>query len=126
GGRWLRLLLAGPAIAPLLALRCHPQVSVDASADQYVFRNFVAGGQSITNRAAREVVRRACKRAGFPLATATDLRAAFACWLRARGLSDHEIAAVLGLRQVRSLDRLLARHRALDAQRRVREVLARR
>jgi hypothetical protein len=68
-----------------------------------------------------ETVRPASRSAGFPLATATDLRAAFACWLRARGLSDHETAAVLGLLQVRSLDRLLARHRALDAQRRVRE-----
>jgi integrase len=123
GGHWLRLLVAGPAVAPLLALRWHAQVSVDASAEQYVFRSCVAGEQALTNRAAREVVRRACKRAGFPLATATDLRAAFAWWLRARGLSDHETAVVLGLHQVRSLDRLLSRHRALDAQRRVRATL---
>jgi integrase len=122
-GRWLRLLLAGPAIAPLLALRLEAQASVSASTEQYVFRSRMSGEQALTNRTAREIVRRACKRAGFPLATATDLRAAFACWLRARGLSDHETATVLGLHQVRSLDRLLSRHRALDAQRRVRETI---
>ena len=39
------------------------------------------------------------------------------------GLSDHEVAAVLGLAHVRSVDRLL-RHRAeLDAQHLVRETL---
>jgi integrase len=122
GVHWLHLLLAGPAVAPLLALRWHAQANVGASAEQYVFRSQIGREQAITNRAAREIVRRACQRAGFPLATATDLRAAFACWLRARGLSDHETAAVLGLHQVRSLDRLLLRHRALDAQRQVREM----
>jgi integrase len=122
-GRWLRLLLAGPAVAPLLALRLQAQASEGVSAEQYVFRSPLGAEHALTSRAAREIVRQACKRAGFPLASATDLRGAFACWLRARGLSDHETAAVLGLHQVRSLDRLLSRHRALDAQRRVRETL---
>ncbi len=75
-------------------------------------------------RAVAEITHRACAGAGFRLATAADLRAAFAYWLRLHGLSDHEAAAVLGLKQVRSLDRLLERHVALDAQRRVRELLA--
>ena len=43
------------------------------------------------------------------------------CGLRIQGLSDHEIAAVLGLAKVRSVDLLLQRHGALDAQRAVRE-----
>jgi hypothetical protein len=49
------------------------------------------------------------------------LRAACAHWLRSQGLSDHEVAPVLGLAQVRSVDRLLRHHAALDAQRRVKE-----
>jgi hypothetical protein len=71
----------------------------------------------------RSIVQRACARAGFPTASAADLRAAVAYWLRLRGLSDHETAAVLGLRRVKTLDRLLTRHEVLDAQRRVRELV---
>jgi hypothetical protein len=46
-------------------------------------------------------------------------------WLRGQGLSDHEVAQVLGLARVRSVDRLLQRHTALDAQRVVREIQVR-
>jgi hypothetical protein len=53
------------------------------------------------------------------------LRAACAHWLRSPGLSDHEVATVLGLARVRSVDRLLRHHAALDAQRAVREMLGR-
>ena len=60
----------------------------------------------------------------LPPIESVDLRAACAHWLRSQGLSDHEVAAVLGLARVRSVDRLLRRHAALDAQRAVREVLA--
>ncbi|MDP9364898.1 MAG: hypothetical protein M3Q10_11865, partial [Chloroflexota bacterium] len=66
----------------------------------------------------------ACRRAGLPAAEASEVRAGCAHWLRAQGLSEHEVAAALGLARVRSVDRLLARHAALDAQRRVRERLA--
>jgi predicted transcriptional regulator len=55
----------------------------------------------------------------------TALRAACANWLRGLGLSDHEVAAILGLARVRSVDRLLQHHAALDAQRAVREMLDR-
>jgi integrase len=119
-GLWVCLLLGGPAIGPLLALLCTGPGCVSASGAGYIFSRGEHGDRPLTSRTVREIVHRACQRAGFPLATASDLRAAFACWLRARGLSDHETATVLGLRQVCSLDRLLARHRALDAQRRVR------
>ena len=63
-------------------------------------------------------------RAGLPSVDAATLRSACAHWLRSQGLSDHEVAAVLGLARVRSVDRLLQRHTALDAQRTVREILA--
>jgi hypothetical protein len=72
------------------------------------------------------VLENACRRAGLPLVESTALRAACAHWLRGQGLSDHEIAAVLGLARVRGIDRLLRHHSALDAQRAVRERLARR
>ena len=66
----------------------------------------------------------ACQRAGLPPAESAELRAGCAHWLRAQGLSEHEVASVLGLARVRSVDLLLARHAALDAQRRVREQLS--
>jgi predicted transcriptional regulator len=64
-------------------------------------------------------------RGGLPTVESTALRAAFAHWLRGLGLSDHEVAAILGLAWVRSVDQLLQHHAALDAQRVVREVLDR-
>lgn len=77
----------------------------------------------LSYRAARDTVRLACRHAKIPIVEAAELRAAFAYWLKSQGLSDHEVAIVLGLRMVRSVDRLLTRHRQLNAQRRVREVL---
>ena len=122
-GRLLRLLLAGPAAGPVLAI-CSPTIGDLAVTSRYlIFRRVEHRDEPLSLRAVRKIVQQACERAGFSLATAADLRAAFAWWLRTRGLSDHETAAVLGLEQVRSLDRLLARHVALDAQRKVRERL---
>jgi integrase len=123
-GRWVHLLLADPAARLLLALREATPDGPDSSEERHIFRRRGGTQERLTPRSIRQIVQRSCRRAGFPLATATDLRAAFAYWLGAQGLSDHEVAAVLGIKQVRSLDRLLARHRALDAQRRVREMLA--
>jgi predicted XRE-type DNA-binding protein len=70
------------------------------------------------------VLQDACRRAGLPVVDAASLRAACAHWLRSQDLSDHEVATVLGLARVRSVDRLLRQHAALDAQRVVRDVLA--
>ena len=83
-----------------------------------------ASGRPLSYRAARDVLQDACRRAGLPPVESTSLRAACAHWLRSQGLSDHEVAAVLGLARVRSVDRLLRHHAALDAQRTVRERLA--
>ena len=121
-GRLLRLPLTGPSTGLLLAL-CQDHRKTDTSVNAHLFRRTQSSNQPLSLRAVRGIVRRVCARAGFPLANATDLRAGFAYSLRLRGLSDHETAAMLGLKQVRSLDRLLARHAALDAQRRVREAL---
>ncbi len=82
-------------------------------------------GAPLSYRAARDVLTDACRRAGLPPATAAELRAGCAWWLRAQGLAEHEAMGVLGLARVRSVDRLLAPHRALAAQRRAREVVDR-
>jgi len=71
------------------------------------------------------VLQNACRRTGLPAVESAALRAAFTHWLRGQGLSDHEAAAVLGLARVKSVDRLLRHHAALDAQRAVREKLLR-
>jgi len=123
GGRPLQLPIPGPAAGELRALAGVAGDGVDPLAGPvFVAR---ASGRSLGYRAARDVLRAACRRSGIPPVETADLRAAFAHWLLAQGLSDHEVAAVLGVARVRSVDRLLRRHRALDAQRRVREMLER-
>ena len=67
---------------------------------------------------------RACRHAGLPVVDAVSLPGP-THWLRTRGLSHHEVAAVLGLTRVRSGDRLLRHHAALNAQPAVREVSVR-
>jgi integrase len=120
-GRFLRLPLPEPAAVPLLALLADPEASLHEPT-AYVFRRNKAGDQPLSAQALRAILVHACKQAGLPGVTAADLRAAFAYWLRLQGLSEHEAATVLGLEQARSLDRLLARHKSLDAQRQVREL----
>ncbi len=90
-----------------------------------VFRARSRTGRPLGYRTIRAVVCDACRQAGFPGTEAADLRSAFGWWLKAKGLSDHEVAEVLGLARVRSVDRLLRRHMELQAQRRVREILDR-
>lgn len=123
GGRPLQLPVPGPAAGELEALAGVAGDGGDPLAGP-VFRAR-ASGRSLGYRAARDVLRAACRRSGIPPIETADLRAAFAHWLLAQGLSDHEVAAVLGVARVRSVDRLLRRHRALDAQRRVREMFER-
>jgi hypothetical protein len=90
-----------------------------------VFRAYGSSDRPLGYRAARNIVKDACRRAGLPAVESVALRSACAHWLRCQGLSDHEVAAVLGLARVKSVDRLLRRHAALDAQRTVREVIGR-
>jgi integrase len=122
-GRMMRVPLPEPGLGWLVAF-VRLATSASAEPTAYLFRRGNSDDRPLTPRAARVIVQRACAQAGFPLASAADLRATFAYSLRLRGLSDHETAAVLGFRRVRTLDRLLARHKALDAQRRVQEMLS--
>ena len=124
GGRHFRLLLSGPAADAVEALACAIGGTVE-SLCRPVFCVRGSPGRRLSYQAARDVLQDACRRAGLPPVESTALRAACAHWLRSQGLSDHEIAAVLGLAWVRSVDRLLQHHAALDAQRVVREMLDR-
>lgn len=90
-----------------------------------VFRSHGESVHALSYRAARDILRSACQSAGLPMVTAIDLRAACAYWFHSQGWSDHAIADSLGLARVRSVDRLLVRHKAIDAQRIVRDKLDR-
>jgi integrase len=125
GGRLIRMLLPGPASDAIGALAEATNGPIESLSGP-VFCARGASGRVLSYRAARDVLQGACKRAGLPSVESTALRAACAYWLRGLGLSDHEVAAILGLARVRSIDRLLLHHTALDAQRTVGEMLARR
>lgn len=90
-----------------------------------IFCNSGARMKMLSYRAMREIIHRACAEAGYPNVESADLRAACAYWLRSCRLSDHEIAETLGMAHVKSVDRLLQRHMALEAQRIVRQTLER-
>jgi integrase len=120
--RHLQLLIPGPAAEAIGALAQHHDGEV-ADLTGPVIRAGERSARPMSYRAARSILRDACLRTGLPPMESAELRAACAHWLRAQGLSDHEVAAVLGLVRVRSVDRMLRRHAAIDAQRRAREVL---
>lgn len=122
-GCQLRLPLLGPSGEALGELQSHMTIAGIPSGP--VFRASGQRGRPLSYRGARKVLVQACRRAGLPPASSAELRAGCAHWLRSQGLSEHEVAAVLGLARVRTVDRLLSRHAALDAQRRVREQLER-
>jgi integrase len=89
----------------------------------HVFVRTLRSGKPLSYRTAREVVRTSCVRAGLPSIESHNLRSACAYWLRSQGLSHHEIAKVLCVTRVRTIDRMLAFHVRLDALRQVRNGL---
>ena len=123
-GRRVSLMLPGPALDSIEALARATGGTVDSLSGR-VFCARGTAGRPLSYRAARDVLQLACRRAGRRSVESIALRAACAHWLRSQGRSDHEVAAVLGLARVRSIDRLLRQHTALSAQRTVRERLAR-
>jgi len=124
GGRMVTLLLPEPASAEVAALAMAMFATIETLSGPVLCARG-ARRRPLSYRAARDVLHKACRRAGLPVVDAASLRATCAHWLRGQGLSDHEVASVLGLARVRSVDRLLQHHVALDAQRVVRERLAR-
>ena len=123
-GRHVRLLLPGPASDTVEALARERGGTVESLSGPVLCARG-APARPLSYRAARDVLREACRQARLPTVDSTVLRSACAHWLRTQSLSDHEVAAVLGLARVRSVDQLLRRHAALDAQRAVREMVAR-
>lgn len=121
-GRRLRLPLPAPAAEAVELLAVAEGGPIESLSGPLI-RTGRGSVRALSYRAARAILRNACRRAGLPPIESVSLRAACAYWLRCQGLSDHEVAAVMGLAKVRTLDRLLRRHAALDAQRAVREVV---
>ena len=122
GGRPWSLPIIGPAIDAIILLASTTEREGNTWSGP-LFIGRVGDFQSLSYRTSRSILNAACRIAGLPIAGAVDLRAAFAYGLRTQGLSDHEVAAVLGIERVRTIDRLLRRHRALDAQRALHEIL---
>jgi len=102
--RRVRLLLPGPASDAVEALAGTMGGSVESLSGPVLCARG-APGRPLSYRAAWDVLQDACRRAGLPLVDSTGLRATCAHWLRSQGLSDHAVAAVLGLARVRSVDR---------------------
>jgi len=122
--RQVRLILPGPAADAIEAFARGVGATIESLSGP-VFCSRGAAGHALSYRAARDVLQEACQRAGLPTVDSAALRAGCAHWLRSQGLSDHEVAAVLGLARVRSVARLLRHHTTLNTQRVVREVLER-
>ena len=116
------LPILGPAMHALVHLTYHAGGTTSGRQGP-VFRATEKRPEPISYRAVRKIVVRACARAGLPCAEAVSLRAAFAYSLCMRGLSEHEVAAMLGIVRVRTVDALIHPHQMLSAQLRVRESL---
>jgi hypothetical protein len=119
--RYLRLLVPGPAAEMVAALAESLGGSIGTLAGP-VLRASGPLEHALSYRTARDILCAACRHAGLPR---VELRAACAHRLSTQGLSSHEVATVLRVAGVRTVDRLLQRHAALNAQLCVREMLVR-
>lgn len=111
-GKPTRILIFGPAASLLIRRR----LKASASAD-HVFINSRA--EPLTERQVRRIVLKACTVAGFVSAARSTLLSAAAAYLNVAGLRDHDLAIVLGITDMRTINRLLKPHQVLAAQRRV-------
>lgn len=111
--------IIGPAPGALIRLH----VGARREGSEFVFPGRKTGAP-ITTRAAHERLRGWAARAGHAQVTRHGLASALAESLRAAGVDDPSTQLVLGRRQVRSVDRLLAPHLRLESQRRVQAALA--
>ena len=114
-GRRTRLAVFG--VAASLLIRHRLEVSATS---EYVFSN--SRGEPLAARQARRIVLDACAAAGFPHAARSTLLSAAAEYLSVAGLRDHDLAVVLGVTDMRTINRLLKPHQRLAAQRSARRV----
>lgn len=112
-GVQVKLPIFGPAAALLARWR------LLTTAQTYVFSN--PSGEPFTRRQVRRIVQSACQSAGFGNADSATLTSAAAAYLSSFGVRDHEIAMALGIRDMRTVNRLLRPHQRLQAQRSVRD-----
>jgi len=119
-GTQRRLLLLDPIGVAIGELREHIRTTGEPLTG-FVFSANKGSIRRLSYEGARRIIAETCQHAGLPPMLASDLRAACAYWMKLKGFTDHEVASLLGLSKVRSVDRLLKRHKALDAQRVVRE-----
>lgn len=120
-GDELCLPLPGPAGNSLLNLQS--TLELNSNSTGAIFRAREQVDAPLSYRGARNVLLASLIGAGLPAMESSELRAACAAWLREQRLSEHDVRYVLGLSRVRSVDRLLARYSALNAQRLVHEHL---
>ena len=110
-GRKTTVFVVGPGGQPLLRHGLSSRLEREA---------FVLAGRMpgtpLSERAFRNDLRITCSQAGWPKATRPQLIAAFAAWLRDKGLDDHSIRVTFGKRRAISIDRMLHRHQQLEAQ----------
>lgn len=112
-------LVTGPAAGTLIRL----YVGVRGDDSSFVFPGRTIGSP-LTTRAARGRMAGWASTAGQANVTRHGLTSALAESLRAAGLDDPSTQLVLGRRQTRSVDRMLAPHRRLENQRRVQASLS--
>ncbi len=120
-GTLVQLLLLDPAMEALRAWEAFRKAEGFRSGA--VFCALPGPSRPLGYQSLRRIVRAACCAVGLPPEVASDLRSTFAYWLHCNGFTPHQIAALLGVAHVRTVDALLRGHLALDAQRRARSAL---
>jgi integrase len=110
GGTATPAVIFGVAASLMIRFR----LEADPAA-RHVFTN--SRGETLTARQVRRIVVAACSASGFPLADRSTLLSAAAAYLGMNGLTDHEIAMALAIRDMRTVNRLLKPHQRLRAQR---------
>ena len=73
-------------------------------------------GTPLSERAFRNALKVICAQVGWGQATRSQLIDTLAAWLRDEGFDDHTIRVILGRRRAASIDRMLHRHKQLEAQ----------
>jgi integrase len=122
GGRPLRLPIISPAAEAFDVLE-EAAEGLGIGREGPVFRRSPRVNSPLAARAIRDIFVVACGRAGLAPPEFAEVRSTTAWWLLSSGASEPAAMAALGLKDARALDKLVAPHRALSAQRRVSEHL---
>lgn len=113
-GRQVELLVDAPAAIAISRL--------PGKRTGYVFPSRRSASGHLTTRAASKMLLAASRGAGLRRVGHFDLRKAFAYSLRTRGFSVGEVAVLVGITRASTVDSWLLDHRAINAQRRIREL----